>query len=180
MCTASMSLCDVPGGAVGPAGNGGGDATQGRRRGAAAAAAAGPTAAAVPGCHAAGESLPDLERCMCLPAPAAQFHDKLRPCTPRQSLSINVCARVLVQRPQRVASTPYSGGGVGGTPVEQQQQGQQQLQQQPGSAPGLGQRRASAPRSPYGNGSSPAVTTPEQLQRYMVRLPLPTGCLPAF
>ncbi len=67
-----------------------------------------------------------------------------------------------------MASTPRSGGGAGGTPGEQQQQAQQQLQ--PGSAPGLGQRHASAPRSPYGNGSSPVVTTPEQLQRYMVRL----------
>jgi hypothetical protein len=50
---------------------------------------------------------------------------------------------------------------------QQQQQPQHTPPQQNGSAPG---RLGSMHGSPYGGGPSPVVTTPEQLQRYLVRL----------
>lgn len=76
---------------------------------------------------------------------------------------------MFVQRPQRVAATPPSGGGAA-TGQDQQQQQQHTPPQQNGSAPG---RLSSMRGSPYGSGPSPVVTTPEQLQRYMVRPAMP-------
>lgn len=66
-------------------------------------------------------------------------------------------AAACTQRTQRVPATPPSGGGIG------HEQHTPPLQN--GSAPG---RLPSVHGSPYGGGHSPVVTTPEQLQRYLV------------